>query len=105
MNANKDCSAVSSANMEQNISNESLAEKETQGLDSRFNIVITSYRKRKHDPDGISVKAVLDGLVRRGILTDDSTSEINKITFTSKICRKGEKEQTVIELEKFNQSL
>lgn len=69
--------------MEQNTSNASLGEKEAQGLDTRVDIRVISYRKRKHDPDGISAKAVLDGLVRRGILPDDSTKEVRSITFES----------------------
>lgn len=65
-------------------------------MDSRFNITVTSYRKFKHDTDGISVKAVLDGLVRTGILSDDSTEEIKSITFKSE---KANDEKTIIEIE------
>ena len=71
---------------------------EAQGLDTRVNIRVISYRKRKHDPDGVSVKAVLDGLVRSGILRDDSTEEIKSVTFESRKCPKGQEETTVIEI-------
>ena len=70
--------ALSSSDLEQAAGNESLAEKKAAGLDTRFNITVISYRKGKHDPDGIAVKACLDGLVRAGLLQDDSTEEINK---------------------------
>ena len=84
--------------MEQNISNASLVTEKTSGLDSRFNITVTSYRKRTHDPDGVSVKAVLDGLVQRRILPDDSTKYVKQVTFKSIICKKGEEEKTIIEI-------
>ena len=90
--------ALSSSDLEQAAGNESLAEKKATGLDTRFNITVISYRKRKHDPDGISVKACLDGLVRAGLLQDDSTEEINKVTFESRKCEKGDDEATIIEL-------
>jgi Holliday junction resolvase RusA-like endonuclease len=91
---------ISSANMEQNTSDEPLGEEKAQGLDTRLNITVISYRKRKHDPDGVSCKAVLDGLVRAGLLQDDSTEEIKKVTFESRICEKGQKEGTIIELDR-----
>ena len=98
MNEGRNRAAVSSSVVEPSIGNASLGEKEAARFDSLVNITVTSYRKRKHDPDGISVKAVLDGLVREGILPDDSTSEVKEVRFTSVICGKGEDERTVIEI-------
>ena len=72
-----------------------MAKKETKGSDSRVNIKVTSYRKRKHDPDGVSAKYVIDGLVRRGVLSDDSTQEIRQVTFKSII---SDEEKTIIEI-------
>lgn len=72
-----------------------MAAEENKGLDSRVNITVTSYRKRKHDPDGISVKAVLDGIVRAGLLPDDSCKEVESITFKSIISKE---EKTIIEI-------
>jgi Holliday junction resolvase RusA-like endonuclease len=69
---------------------------ETPRFDTRVNIRVISYRKVKHDPDGISVKAVLDGIVRAGILADDSTEQVKSITFES---IKSKEEKTVIEIE------
>jgi len=87
-----------STDMEQDTSNESVGAPETEALDSRVNITVTSYRKRNHDPDGISCKAVLDGLTQKGILEDDSTKEVKKITLESFICKEGEEERTIIEI-------
>ena len=36
--------------------------------------------KRRHDPDNCCVKPFVDGLVKAGILKDDSTKEIESIT-------------------------
>ena len=75
---------------------EQMATKETKRSNTLVNIRVISYRKRKHDPDGVSVKAVLDGIVRRGILADDSTDQINEVTFKSIISKE---EKTIIEIE------
>jgi len=83
------------ANVEQNIGNAPVAEKDATGFDSLVNIHVISYRKLKHDPDGVSVKAVLDGIVRAGILADDSTEQVKSITFES---IKSKEEKTVIEI-------
>jgi len=95
----KNNSPLSTTNMEQNISHAPVGEKEIKGLDSRVNIHVISYRRRNHDPDGISAKAVIDGIVRRGILPDDSTKEVNEVRFKSIIIKGGEKEKTEIIIE------
>jgi Holliday junction resolvase RusA-like endonuclease len=87
--------AISITDMEQNTSNASVAEEKAKGLDTRVAITVTSYRKRDHDPDGISVKAVLDGIVRSGLLPDDSTKYVKEVTFKSIISKE---EKTVIEI-------
>jgi len=89
--------AVPSPHLEQNPSHAPVVAEEAQGLDSRVDIRVISYRKRKHDPDGISVKAVLDGIVRAGLLPDDSTEQVRRITFES--IKTKEDEKTVIILE------
>jgi len=91
--------SIPATDVEQDIRNEPLAAEKAPGLDSRVNIRVTSFRRFKHDPEGISIKACLDGIVRAGILPDDSTSEINEVTFKSIIIKKDEKEKTIIEIE------
>ena len=54
---------------------------------------IHSIRKRLADPDGVSAKAVIDGLVHAGILIDDSAKEIGKVSYTQE---KGKEEKTLI---------
>lgn len=98
MNENNNRTSLSATPLERASGDESLEAKAGPRLDSRFHITVISYRKRRHDPDGISVKAVLDGLTRRGILRDDSWEEIKSITFESRKCKKGDEEKTIIEL-------
>ena len=93
--------ALPAANVEQNTGHEHMGKKKAKGLDTRVNIHVISYRKAKHDPDGVSAKAVIDGIVRRGILSDDSTDEVRKVTFESIICSSLEEEKTEIQI-KFN---
>jgi len=97
--------AVSTTDMEQNIGHECMGKEKATGLDTRVNIHVISYRKAKHDPDGISAKAVIDGIVRRGILQDDSTNEVRKVTFESIICKSLEKEKTEIQITFNNKNL
>lgn len=91
----KDRVTLSPPDLESHTSNAPLGEEEATGLDTRVSIRVISYRKRRHDPDGVSVKAVLDGLVQRGILQDDSTDQIKEITFES---RQAKEEKTIIEI-------
>ena len=92
-NDNNNRAALSATDIEPNTCHESVAKKKATGFNSLVNISITSYRKRKHDPDGISVKAVLDGIIRRGILTDDSTEQVKSVTFESV---QSKEEKTII---------
>lgn len=93
----KDNTPLPTTDLEPDIGNASVGAEKASRLDTRVNITVISYRNRKHDPDGISVKAVLDGIIRAGILSDDSTEEINKITFKSIISKDEEKTEIVIE--------
>lgn len=67
-------------------------------LDTRVIVAVTSHRHGKHDPDGISIKAILDGLIKCGILRDDSTIEIQKICLRSKKAESKADERTTIEI-------
>ena len=99
MNEGNNRAAIRPANLEQDTGNGAVATKEAQGLDSLVNITVISHRKFNHDPDGVSAKAVLDGLTREGFLHDDSAKEVRQVTFKSFICKKGERERTIIEIE------
>ena len=92
---NRHKTAVPAADVEQDHSYEPVAKNEITPPDPRFNIIVTSYRKRLHDTDGVSVKFALDGLVRAGILPNDTAQTITSVLFYSKIAKE---EKTVIEL-------
>jgi len=94
-NEDNNRAALSVANLESDIKHESVEEKQTLPFNSRVNIRVTSYRNRGRGPDGLSVRAFLDGLVRIGILAADSTKGFNEVTFKSIISKE---ENTVIEI-------
>lgn len=62
----------------------------------KVNIHIHSIRKRLVDPDGISGKAAIDGLVHAGVLEDDSSEFINQVSYSQE---KGKEEKTIITIE------
>ncbi len=74
---------------------EPMAKEETPRFNTPVIIRVISYRKRKHDTDGVSLKAVLDGIIKAGILTDDSSEEVRQVIFES---RKSKTEKTIIEI-------
>jgi len=97
-NEYKNRTTLSFAPMESNTGHELYRAVETAKNDTRLNIAVTSYRWGKHDPDGISIKAVLDGLTKVGILSDDSTNEIKKICYQSKKAEIKAIERTFIQI-------
>lgn len=87
--------ASANAHVEQINADAALPEDGGKAQDTRVDIHVRSYRRLKHDPDGVSAKAALDGIVARGILTDDSSEQIAKITFEG---IKSKDEKTIIEI-------
>lgn len=59
-------------------------------------IHIHSIRKRPVDPDGVSAKAAIDGIVEAGVLRDDTPEFVKAVTFSQE---KGSEEKTVITLD------
>jgi len=53
---NNNRASLPSPDVESNTGNAPVAEKDAKGFDSLVNIRVISYRKFKHDPDGVSVK-------------------------------------------------
>ena len=89
-------SSVSSCNLEQAIGNEQVGAQEIPRLHTPCYITMHSIRKGKPDFDGVSGKAVIDGLVNIGVLQDDRQEQISRspvYTF-----EKGKKEVTIITL-------
>lgn len=95
MNEDNNRTTLPAPIVEQNTNNESMGTEEIKRFDSLVTITVISYRKLDHDTDGISVKAVLDGIVRAGILTDDSTKFVKEVRFKS---IKSKEEKTIIEI-------
>lgn len=94
MNANNnDRPTFPLADMEQDFSHAPLAKKKAKGCPSRACLHIHSYRKRLADPDGVSAKAVIDGIVKAGLLPDDSSDYIEKVSYGQE---KADEEKTVI---------
>ena len=62
----------------------------------RCRITVVSYRHRDTDPDGISAKALIDGLVSNGILAGDSSKQVEQFASQVKIIKKEEVERTEI---------
>lgn len=61
-------------------------------------IHIHSRRKRLTDPDGLSAKAAIDGLVLYGVIPDDSAKCVSEVTFSQEKITSEEIEETVIEV-------
>ena len=82
--------------LEQDSEYATLSKNRVEEKDSRVDIIVRSYRRRNCDPDGMSVKAALDGIVDAGILSDDSSQQIKSITFENIKIESKETEQTLI---------
>lgn len=70
-----------------------------QAFDSPVRITVISYRKRLADPDGISAKAAIDGIVAEGLLRDDSAKEVREVRYRQVKVGRGEDEKTEIVIE------
>ena len=83
-------------NVERIACNVSDEKKEGARFHTRVHVHIHSVRSRLADPDGISGKAAIDGLVKAGILADDSAKEVEGVTHSQSKCEDGQEERTVI---------
>lgn len=93
---NRDNVAMSLANLELPSSDEPLEAKESAGHFARVSITVHSYRRRLADPDGISAKAAIDGLVMCGVIKDDSARFVEEVRHKQ---TKSKEEKTVIVIE------
>lgn len=85
------------ANLESHSGNAPNGKERIKRFNSPVRIIFTHYRTRLCDPDNLSVKAVLDQLVRSKVLADDTTQQISEITHRQ-VKTRGE-EKTIIEIE------
>jgi len=65
-------------------------------VDQRKSLHVHSKRKRLADPDGISCKAVIDGLRKAGVFIDDSARYISEVSYSQKKVAASDDEETVI---------
>lgn len=82
--------SVQAPDVERASRHEPLAEKEGAGLFARCRITVHSRRKRLADPDGISCKAVLDGLGKAGVFADDNASIISEVRYSQELAKEDE---------------
>ena len=87
---------VSPADVESNTNDESKTTHVDKAVCPRVRIRVHSKRRRLVDPDGVSAKWAIDGLVQGGLLADDSANHIESVTFTQEL---AEVEETVITVE------
>ena len=99
MHGNKNHTAFSVADMEQNISNVTRGKNEIEKENTLACIHIHSIRHRLADADGISAKAALDALVIAGVLPDDSPKYVKWVTYSQEKISKKEDEETIITIE------
>lgn len=65
---------------------------------SQVDIFVTHYRTRLADPQGPSTKAVIDAIVRAGVLADDSANEIREVRDRQKKVASVAEERTEIDI-------
>lgn len=92
----KNSIAFSTSHLEQNTRYESVGAKKVKRLDSPCSLHIRSFRNRLADSDGISAKAAIDGLVHAGVLQDDSTQFVEKVSYSQKKTKGPEKTEILI---------
>ena len=88
---------VPAADVEQPSRRKPLATYENPPLDTRVRVLVRSFRHRICDEAGISEKAMVDGLVHAGVLTNDTPEEV-KIDHEQTQVPKAEEEKTIVEL-------
>ena len=85
--------------MEPASGNEPIPANEGPPLRPPVGIRVVSYRSRICDTDGVSAKAAIDGIVRCGLLPDDSCKEIAWVRFEVRKVKNESEEKTLIYLE------
>lgn len=88
--------SISITDLEQATSDAQVGQEESQGQDTRASILVHSRRRRLTDPDGVSAKAAIDGLVKAGILIDDSPIYVKEVVYSQEKIKKEEEEETII---------
>lgn len=82
------------ANLESSSCDAPLGAKKIKGFNTPVCVHFHSIRRRLADSDGISGKAALDGIVKAGLLQDDSPQFVEKVSHSQE--KSKESEKTVI---------
>jgi hypothetical protein len=93
-NANRD--TATDANVEPNIGNAPVAANGVAALPTPCRVHVHHVRNRLADPDGLSIKAVLDGVVAAGVLPTDTAQSVSEVTHSQ---AKGKSEMTIVTIE------
>ena len=94
---NGDRSTHPASNMESNTGDEPKRPNGAQKDGEICRVYVHSIRKKLADSDGISGKAMLDGIVDSGLLIDDSPEEVEFVRHTQE--KTKEEEMTVIRVD------
>ena len=84
------------ADVEPNSGDESVGQGEVTPFAAPVRITFNHIRRTLADPDGLSGKAVLDGIVKAGLLRDDSAKEITEVRHYQ---TKAQVEKTIVTIE------
>ena len=83
-------------NLERTTGDESIRAGKGPAFDTPVSIRIHSYRCRLCDVDGVSGKALLDGLVHANVIADDSTKEVVEVLFKQTKVKNKSDEKVVV---------
>lgn len=98
-----DRSAREATNLERITCDEPMATCGSTAFDSLVSIRIHSYRVRLADVDGISGKALLDGLVLAKVIADDTTKEVKEVLYSQTKVKNKTEEKVVVTVERVSQ--
>ena len=82
--------------LERTAGNESIRSGKGPAFDSPVSVRVHSYRCRLCDVDGVSGKALLDGLVHANVIADDSTKEVREVTYAQTKVKNKSDEKVVV---------
>ncbi len=91
-----DCTPRQVTDLERTAGDESIQAGKGPAFDSPVSIRVHSYRCRLCDVDGISSKALIDGLVLTNIIADDSTKEVREVTYEQTKVKNKSDEKVVV---------
>ena len=86
--------APPTSDLESDTSNGNMAKEKITQFHSPVSIHIHSKRKRLVDIDGISAKAIIDGIVHTGLLEDDSPTFVKEVSYSQE--KSGDAEEETI---------